>query len=289
MTVSENDPLVGAHISISGGFHKAVEHAEISFCKAIQIFTKNSNQWKAKPITNADIEKFVQARSKSNIRAFIGHVGYLINLCSPREDIYRKSLESIKEEINRAHLLGLSDLVMHPGAHLEKGEDYAIKKIADSLNRIIDETPDIKTRFSLETTAGQGTSVGHRFEQIANIIKIVENKKRLSVCFDTCHVFAAGYDIREIQGWERTICEFSDIIGLDHLKVFHVNDSKKPFGSRVDRHEQLGIGELGLKPFEFLMQDKRFIDIPKILETPKGDDPVTNDIRNLDILRGFVK
>lgn len=289
MATSRKDPLIGAHMSISGGVYNAIESGDVLNCRALQIFTKNSNQWKAKVLTDDDIEKFTQAREASSIRAYVGHVGYLINAASPREDIYKKSVASLMDEIIRANRLGLHDLVMHPGAHLKEGEEYALRKISDSLNRIIDATPDITTRLALETTAGQGTNVGYKFEHIAEMIDMVENKKRLSVCFDTCHTFAAGYELRNKKDFNATFKTFDEIIGLEYLTVFHVNDSKKPFASRVDRHEHLGEGELGLEPFKFLMQDKRFADIPKILETPKGDDPEANDSRNLDILRSFAK
>jgi len=289
MAGEKNDPLIGAHMSTSGGAHKAIEIADAVDCTALQIFTKNNNQWRAKPLTDDDVQKFFNARKASPIRAYVGHVGYLINVASPKDDVYRKSVDSLTEEVERGDRLGLSDVVMHPGAHLKEGEEYAIKKIADSLNRIIDSTPDITTRFALETTAGQGTNVGYKFEQIAAIINLVENKARLSVCFDTCHTFAAGYELRTRKGWDATFKAFDDTIGLDYLRVFHVNDSKKEFGSRVDRHEQLGQGELGLEPFKFLMQDKRFVDVPKILETPKLDDQEGNDRRNLEILRSFAK
>lgn len=289
MAVKKNDPLIGAHMSTSGGAHKAIEIADALDCTALQIFTKNNNQWRAKPLTDDDVEKFFDARKASPLRAYVAHVGYLVNIASPKDDVYKKSVDSLTEEIERADRLGLTDLVMHPGAHLKEGEEYAIKKIADTLNRIIDLTPDITSRFSLETTAGQGTNVGYKFEQIAEMIELVESKDRMSVCFDTCHTFAAGYELRTKKAWDATFIEFDDTIGLKYLKAFHVNDSKKEFGSRVDRHEQLGEGELGLEPFKFLMQDKRFIDVPKILETPKLDDPEGNDRRNLDILRSFAR
>ena len=289
MAASKKDPLIGAHMSISGGVHNAIESGDALNCRALQIFTKNSNQWKAKVLTEEDIEKFSQAREASSIRAYVGHVGYLINVASPREDIYKKSVASLTDEIIRADRLGLHDLVMHPGAHLKEGEEYALRKISDSLNRVINATPDVKTRLALETTAGQGTNVGYKFEHLAEIIDMVENKARLSVCFDTCHTFAAGYELRNKKDFNATFRKFDETIGLEYLTVFHVNDSKKPFASRVDRHEHLGEGALGLEPFKFLMQDKRFANIPKILETPKGDDQKTNDSRNLDILRSFAK
>ncbi len=282
------DPLIGAHMSIAGGTYKAIAQGDAVDATALQIFTKNNNQWKAKALTDKDIEKFNNARDNSAIRAYVGHTGYLINLASPKDDVFEKSVDSLTDELERADSLGLSDLVMHPGAHLGEGEEYAITKITETLNRIFDDTQDVKTRLALETTAGQGSGVGYKFEHIAEIIDRIDNKSRVSVCLDTCHVFAAGYELRNKRAWNATFKEFDEIIGLDYLRVIHVNDSKKPLGSRVDRHEHLGEGELGLEPFRFLMQDKRFVDVPKILETPKGDDPEANDRRNLDILRGFV-
>lgn len=289
MVVGKESLLIGAHMSISGGVYRAVEAADALNCMALQIFTKNSNQWNAKPLTGEDVERFDRARDRSPIQAYVGHVGYLINVASPKAETYAKSMVSLKDEIIRADRLGLTDLVFHPGAHLGEGEEYALEKIAESLNRIIDETPEITTRLSLETTAGQGTNIGYRFEHISAIMDRVRKKVRLSVCFDTCHAFAAGYELRTKRDFNSTFKMFDEVIGLSYLKVFHVNDSKKPLGSRVDRHEHIGEGELGLEPFRFLMQDRRFAGIPKILETPKGDDPVGHDSRNLDVLRRLAK
>ena len=283
------DPLIGAHMSIAGGAFKAIAQGDSVNVSAIQIFTKNNNQWKSKTLTDEDVERFNDARNNSPIRSYVGHTGYLINLASPKIEVYEKSIASLTDEIERADRLGLSDLVMHPGAHLGEGEDYAISKISETLNSIFVATRDAKTRLSLETTAGQGSGIGYKFEHIAEIIDRIEDKNRVSVCLDTCHVFAAGYELRNKPAWNATFKDFDEIVGLDYLKVIHVNDSKKPFGSRVDRHEHLGEGELGIEPFKFLMQDRRFEGIPKILETPKGDDPEANDRRNLDILRSFAK
>jgi deoxyribonuclease-4 len=280
-------PLIGAHMSIAGGAHNAIDQGNAVNATALQMFTKNNNQWRAAVLTDEAIETFHEARRKSSIISYVGHTGYLINLASPKEDIYKKSVASLKEELDRAHKYQLTDLVLHPGAHLGEGEEYGIRKISESVNRIFDETSHVATRLSFEVTAGQGSSIGHKFEQIAELIDLVHAKERLSVCFDTCHAFAAGYELRNKRAWNKTFREFDEIVGLDYLRVFHVNDSKREHGSRVDRHANLGEGELGLEPFKFLMQDKRFKDIPKILETPKGDDPEGNDRRNLDILRSF--
>jgi len=280
--------LIGAHMSISGGAHNAILAADAVDATALQIFTKNNNQWKSKPITEGDLKKYEDARAKSGVIAYVGHVGYLINLASPKPDIYRKSLESLEDETRRASLYGLADLVLHPGAHLGEGIESGIEKIANSLNRVIGKTPDIDTRFALETTAGQGTNIGFKFEHLADIIDRVESKERMSVCLDTCHVFAAGYELRDKKSWNATFRDFDTCVGLDKLKVIHVNDSLKALGSRVDRHSHLGDGELGFEPFRFLMKDRRLKKVPKILETPKGDDPVASDTRNLNILREFA-
>lgn len=282
-------PLVGAHMSIAGGVYNAIDQADEVEATALQIFTKNNNRWVGKPISREDAARFREKCEESDLRAVVGHTAYLINLASPKEGIYKKSVDALRDELIRADLLGLSDLVMHPGAHLDTGEAAGIKRIADTVNRIFDWLPDIRTRLSFEVTAGQGSSIGHRFEHIAEIIDQIEDKDRTSVCFDTCHVFAAGYELRTKRDFNATFKAFDETIGLDYLRVFHVNDSKKPLGGRVDRHQHLGQGELGLEPFKFLMQDRRFRDIPKILETPKGDDPSKNDRMNLDILRRFAK
>ncbi len=282
-------PLVGAHMSIAGGVYNAIDQATEVDATALQIFTKNNNRWAGKPISLEDADRFREKQAESNLRAVVGHTAYLINLASPKVDIYKKSIDALRDELIRADMLGLSDLVMHPGAHLDTGEAAAIKRIADTVNRIFDWLPDNKTRLSFEVTAGQGSSIGHRFEHIAEIIDKIEDKKRTSVCFDTCHAFAAGYELRTKRDFNTTFKAFDETIGLEYLEVFHVNDSKKPLGGRVDRHQHLGQGELGLEPFKFLMEDRRFRDIPKILETPKGDDPPKNDRMNLDILRRFAR
>ena len=279
--------LLGAHMSISGGVHKAIEHGVNTGCTSIQIFTKNNNRWQSKPLTDEDIEKFLIDQKAAGIAPVISHTGYLINLASPREDIHEKSLASMIDEIKRAEALRIPDVVMHPGSPLDQGEVYGMNKIADSLNYCIDKTADAKARIALELTAGQGAQLGYRFEQIAELIERVENKKRISCCLDTCHIFAAGYDIRTREAYEATIGQFKKVIGLKYLKVIHLNDSKHDIGSRKDRHEHIGEGMIGADAFQFIMQDSRLDKIPKLLETPKSGDGYEDDKRNLAILRRF--
>ncbi len=219
----------------------------------------------------------------------VAHTSYLINIASPKEDIYKKSVESLIEEIERCDLLGIDDLVMHPGSYLDTTEEIGIKKIIDTLNDIFEKTHQLKARIALETTAGQGTNLGYKFEQLAEMIDGIENKERISVCMDTCHIFAAGYDIRDKKSYEKTIKQFDNIIGLSYLRAMHLNDSKMEFGKKRDRHEHLGEGYIGADAFKFIMQDERLNNIPKLLETPKERDGINMDKVNLALLRKFHK
>jgi deoxyribonuclease-4 len=287
MTKPGKKLLLGAHMSISGGVFNAIKHGVNTGCTSIQIFTKNNNQWRAKPLTDDEIEKFLNAQKESGIAPVVAHTAYLINLGSPNEDVYQKSLAGLIDEIERAYKLKIADLVLHPGSPLDQGEEYGMKKIIESLNHCIDKTPDAKTRVALECTAGQGSHLGFRFEQIAEMIDGVENKSRVSVCVDTCHIFAAGYDIRTKDAYEAMIATFKKVIGLKYLKVIHLNDSIKALGSRVDRHTHIGQGEIGKDAFKFIMQDERLTGIPKLLETPKDGEEYEADKKNLAILRKF--
>ena len=234
-------------MSVAGGVDKAVLRGKKVGCDVIQLFTKNNNRWKSKPITEEGIEAFKKNVSETGILPFASHDAYLINLAAPDPEIYRKSLESFLDEMDRAELLGIPGLVFHPGSHVGSGEKEGIKKIAESLRRLLDERPDYKVKLLLETTAGQGSSIGYRFEHLAEIMEKVNEPERLGVCFDTCHVFAAGYDISNKKGYDKTFKDFEDIVGLQYIEGFHLNDSKKGLGSRVDRHEHIGKGELGTK------------------------------------------
>ena len=281
-------PLLGAHMSIAGGVELAPIQGGKVGCEIIQLFTKNSNQWDAKPITDDHARLFKENMKKNEIQLAFAHDSYLINLASPDPALHKKSLNAFIHELERAEKLGLMALVFHPGSHVGKGEEYAIQKIADSVNQAHQKTPHYKVLTCFENAAGQGSNVGHRFEHLAKLIELVEDKKRIGVCFDTQHAFAAGYDLRTEEGYKKVWEEFDEIIGLKWLKCFHLNDSKKGFGSRVDRHEHIGKGELGLTAFRCLMNDPRFKHHPMSLETPKGPD-LKEDVENLAMLRGLIK
>jgi len=283
-----NRLLLGAHMSIAGGLERAAERGRSLGCTTIQIFTKNNNQWRGKPLSAAQVERFRQAQADSGIAPIFAHDAYLINLACPHRDIFEKSFHAFLDEMQRAERLGLPYLVMHPGAHLGSGEARGLKRIIRALNRLHRKTPGYRLKVLLETTAGQGTGLGSRFEHLAEIIEGVEEPGRLGVCFDTCHVLAAGYDIRTPAGYRGVMQEFDRVIGLERLCAFHLNDSKKPLGSRVDRHEHIGRGHVGREAFRLILQDKRFRTAPKVLETPKGKD-MAEDRRNLRILRRLAR
>jgi deoxyribonuclease-4 len=280
--------LLGAHMSIAGGLYKALERGKSVGCDIVQIFVKSSNQWKAKPLTDDDVRLFNDAKKATSISIVVGHTSYLINLASPDPLTYRKSLDSMRIELERAEALGLPALVMHPGSHMGEGEEAGLKKIARSLDKIHDDLPGLRVRLALEITAGQGTNLGFRFEQIARIIGMVREPERLCACFDTCHAFAAGYDIRTKTAYTATMREFDRVIGLDRLAVVHLNDAKKELASRIDRHEHIGKGRIGLDGFRWLLNDRRLRTVPMSLETPKGKE-LKEDVENLAVLRGLVK
>ncbi|MCW8810236.1 MAG: deoxyribonuclease IV [Ignavibacteriaceae bacterium] len=280
--------LLGAHTSISGGVSKSVELAEKLGFTAMQIFTKNNNRWFQKKLDDKEINAFKSKLDKSNIKFVVAHDSYLINLCATKKIILEKSRKAFLDELERCKLLGITLLNFHPGAHLGSGEEEGIKRIAESLNIAHEKTKDYNVSSMLETTAGQGTTIGYRFEQLREIIDRVEMKERMTVCIDTAHVFAAGYDIKDPKSFNEIIKEFDDIIGLEKLKCFHMNDSKKPLGSRVDRHEHIGKGFIGLEGFKNIMDDERLARIPKILETPKGKEQL-EDLENLKVLKSLIK
>ena len=276
--------LIGAHMSIAGGVYNALVSGKELGCTTIQIFTKNANQWKAKELSAEEIEKFKQLQKETQISPVVAHDSYLINIASKDKELLQKSRESLLFELTRTEQLGLPYLVMHPGSNPDEAD--AIRRMADCLNWIHSKASKYKGKICLETTAGQGKTLGHRFEQIAQIIDLVQEKKRLGVCYDTAHTFAAGYDIRTRKTYDQTFKKFDKIIGLKRLEVIHLNDSKKDLGTRVDRHEHIGKGFIGLDAFRMLLNDPRFENIPKILETPKEGDM---DKKNLKILRDLVK
>lgn len=280
--------LLGAHTSISGGVETSVDRAEKLKFNAIQIFTKNNNRWEAKPLSESDINNFKNKLSDSGIKFVVSHDSYLINLCAQDEKLLEKSRAAFIDELERCELLGIPHLNFHPGAHGGLGEDYGIEKIAESLNYAHRKTPGYKVSSMLETTAGQGTNLGYTFEHLAQIIDLVEEKERMTVCIDTAHIFAAGYEIKDKTNYEKVIADFDKIIGLDRLQCFHINDSKKELGSRVDRHEHIGVGFIGLEGFRNIMNDKRLVRVPKILETPKGKEQL-EDIDNLNKLKSLIQ
>ena len=289
-------PRLGAHLSIAGGLPRAVDRAEASGCAALQIFTKSAGQWRARPLPPEEIALFRRRVRQTGIRPVVAHNSYLINLASADAALRERSIASLCDELDRAEALGLDGLVMHPGSFTSGTEAGGLRLIADGLARIFDARPDARTRILLEHTAGQGTNLGHRFEHLAEIIERLDGTRRVGVCLDTCHLIAAGYDIRSAEGYDETFRQFGRIVGLSRLKVFHFNDSKKPCGSRVDRHEHIGKGCLGLEPFRRILNDPRFATLPMLLETPKLDTPESRrksdvdplDRVNLDVLRGLI-
>ncbi len=284
--IAQNTLIIGAHMSIAGGLHRAFERGASVDCRAIQIFLKNSNQWKAKPLTEEDRSLFRQAHSVNGAIPVIAHDSYLINLASPDPILHKKSVEAIVDEMHRAGILGISYLIMHPGAHRGSGEKCGLRRIAQALNLALRRVPP-PVSILLETTAGQGSSLGHKFEHLAEILALVKQNDRLGICMDTCHVFAAGYDLRNESAYARTMKEFDRRVGLDRIRAFHINDSRKGLGSRVDRHAHIGQGFIGLEAFRLLVNDRRFARIPKILETPKGPD-LAEDRMNLATLRSLA-
>lgn len=277
---------VGCHVSIAGGIEQSFARAKNLGCEIFQIFTQNQRQWKSIQFTEKQIEDFIYQRSAHGFESadLTAHASYLINLCANTQTNLAKSRQALKEELVRCDLLGLSGLVIHPGAHTGKGEDWGIETIAESLNIILkDYNPCV--RILLETTAGQGTAIGYRFEQISKILSKVEKKTQIGVCVDTCHIFAAGYDIRTEDGWENTIKNMEDTFGLKNVTVWHLNDSKKEFASRRDRHAPIGEGFIGKTGFEVLMRMERFRNIPGILEVPGGDHVFVENLKLLKEMR----
>lgn len=280
---SEN--LLGAHVSIAGGVFNAIANGERIGANAIQIFSKNQTRWVAKPLSDEDAKKFRDAWRRSGIREVVIHDSYLINLGSPDPDLLKKSREAFLDEMDRAEKLGVRWLVFHPGSHMNAGEEAGLTTIADSLNWLISQRPAYKIRLLLETTAGQGTNLGYTFEQLAYIWDRVEEKSRLGICLDTAHLFAAGYDLRSEEAYEETLQKFDTILGLQNLYAIHINDSKKDLGSRVDRHDHIGEGLLGLETFRRIVNDPRLKSIPKLLETPGKEEDFK---RNLDLLKSLL-
>jgi deoxyribonuclease-4 len=282
------EQLLGAHTSTSGGVSKSVDRAKKLGFTAMQIFTKNNNRWFQKALEEKEIDAFKSKLKKSKIEFVVSHDSYLINLCAKDMTILKKSRSAFLDELDRCELLVIPYLNFHPGAHLGAGEKDGIKLIAESINLAHDKTKDYKVSSMLEATAGQGTAIGYRFEQLQEIIELVEKKERMSVCIDTAHIFAAGYDIKNPKEYKKVMRDFDELIGLDRLKCFHMNDSKKKLGTRVDRHEHIGKGFIGLDGFANIMNDKRLKNVLKILETPKEKEQL-EDLENLTVLKKLIK
>ena len=282
--------ILGAHQSIAGGYYRAVEKANESGCDCVQLFTKNNNQWQGKPITPEEAAQFRAAMKQRGIRHPLAHDSYLINLASPDESLWRRSIEAFVEELHRAALLGIPYVVTHPGAYTSSDESQGIRRVIAALNEVHEQTAGLGVECLLETTAGQGTALGWRFEQLAAILDGLAEPHRAGICFDTCHVFAAGYPLAPKKAYLATLREFDRLIGLKRIRAFHLNDSRRELGSRVDRHEHIGRGKLGREPFRLLLADRRFRRVPMYLETPKGQRGDTDwDVVNLRILRRMAK
>jgi deoxyribonuclease IV len=280
--------LLGAHMSIRGGVSMAIERARSIRCTAMQMFVKNNMQWFAKPLTGEEIRAFLNHVQRGEVLSVFAHANYLINLAATNPKFHANSIRALAEELVRADQLGLPFLVLHPGAHLGAGEEAGLKKTAESVDKVFRTIPKVKTKIALEITAGQGSCIGHRFEHLAHIIANAREPDRLRVCLDTAHLFAAGYDIDSEYGVKKTFDQFDRVIGRNRLVAIHVNDSKTGLGSRVDRHEHIGKGRIGLDAFRFIMRSPQFSKIPKVLETPKGKD-LAEDVMNLKTLRRLAR
>ena len=280
----EHSLLLGAHMSIAGGINKAIERGESIGCSAIQIFTKSNRQWYAKELSDEEIELFKQAWKKSSVKSVVAHASYLLNIGSSNPDLEEKSLDGLKIELQRCADLNIPYLVIHPGSRTDTDEQSCLAKISKNIDKVLTQVPH--GMILLETMAGHGSQVGYTFEHLAEIIKQANHKRRIGVCIDTCHLFAAGYDLQTEKAYHDMWKHFDTAIGMHKLKAIHVNDSQKELGSRIDRHIDIGKGKIGLDAFELLLNDPALFDIPKILETPKED--LTDDKRNLDTLMGLL-
>ena len=282
-----NGPRLGSHISIVGGVDKAVLTAKEVGCEALQIFVKSSNQWRAARFREGEVDRFRRNLKETGLGPVVAHDSYLINLCSPDKALWEKSLQAFLVELDRCEVLEVPYLVTHPGAHMGAGEEEGLGHLVEAINRVHSVRRDIKVQILLETTAGQGTGLGNRFEHLGSVLQRVDEPGRVGICLDTCHVFAAGYDLRTLPAYRETLEKLDAAVGLDKLKAVHLNDSKRELGSRVDRHEQIGKGHLGVDAFRFLLNDARLREIPMLLETPKGPDYQEDKI-NLALLRSLL-
>jgi deoxyribonuclease-4 len=289
-------PLLGAHMSVAGGLPRAVDRAIVHGCQAFQIFSKNASQWRGRVLPAAEIREFRARVRRSRLAPVVSHGSYLINLASANAGLRRQSVEAMADELDRAEALGLLGVVLHPGCYTDGSEAHGMALIAEALDQLLAERRRGRTMVILEHTAGQGTALGRSFDQLASIVGAMRHHRRVGVCLDTCHLLASGYDIGSPEGYTRTFQQFGRIVGFERLKVFHLNDSKRPLGSRVDRHAHIGEGFVGLEAFRRLVNDRRFRGLPMLLETPKTEgrsatgpivaDPL--DVKNLETLRGLI-
>lgn len=289
---SQESPLCkfGAHMSVSGGCHRAIHSAHALDFQTVQLFTKNNNQWKAPPLTDEHTRDFRAALDETGIGQPVAHTSYLINMASPDEVLWKKSIAAMIEEVERCHRLGIVDLVVHPGAHMGAGEEAGLERVAAALDEVSARTAGLGVTIDLETTAGQGSSLGCRFEHLQAILNLVRDAEGLGVCVDTCHVFAAGYSLDTTERYDEVISQLDRTVGLARLRVLHLNDSRRECGSRVDRHAGIGAGMMGLEPFRHIVNDRRLRHLPMILETPKGlEDGEDLDARNLKTLRQLME
>lgn len=288
-------PFLGAHMSVAGGLPRAVDRAVVHGCQALQIFAKNANQWRGRPLPPEEIREFRRRVEAADLAAVVSHASYLINLATTEPRLSQQSRDAMGDEIDRAEALGLLGVVLHPGCHTGGGREAGLTRVARQLLHLLDEREAGRTMILIEHTAGQGTSLGATFEELAAILRETDGHPRMGVCLDTCHLLASGYDIASQGGYDETFAAFGRLVGFERLKVFHLNDSKRPVGSRVDRHEHIGRGFVGLAAFERLVNDRRFAALPMLLETPKGAGKATGpvepdplDVRNLETLRALM-
>lgn len=277
---------LGAHESISGGLHLAFDRAQSVGCEAVQIFVKSNRSWAVTPLTEEDIALFQAKGRETGIQPVVGHTSYLLNLGTPDEELWQKSLETLIIELERCEVLEVPYLVLHPGSHVGAGEEAGLARVAEALGRVHAATPGFRTQILLETTAGQGSNLGYCFEHLAWLLENTPGGDRLGVCLDTCHVFVAGYEIRTPEGYEATMEALDQIVGLERLKAIHLNDSKGDLGSQKDRHEHIGKGYIGLEGFRLVLNDPRLSGLPGLLETPKSDD-LHEDVENLAVLKSL--
>ncbi|HEX7418333.1 MAG TPA: deoxyribonuclease IV [Thermoanaerobaculia bacterium] len=276
--------LIGAHLSTKGGLPTVWDRAAAIDASAVALFAKNSNQWKGKELTPEICAEFAEKRS---VKPVLTHASYLINLATTNEEFHRKSIAALVDELDRAERLGIHAVVLHPGAHMGAGVDHGLDQIARSLDQIHAQIPDHKVVTLLETAAGQGSCLGCSFEELGKILDRVDDPARVGACIDTCHIFASGYDIRSRDGYERTIEQLDAHAGIENVGAFHLNDSKRPLGSRVDRHEHIGKGLIGVDAFAFVLNDPRFARIPKLIETPKTVETESDRV-NIGLLRSLI-